>query len=29
LMAARNPAQRAREYLAIAKRVRPARPADN
>ena len=29
LMAARDPAHRAREYLAIAKRVRPARPADN
>ena len=29
LMAARDPAHRAREYLAIARRVRPARPADN
>lgn len=29
LMAARDPAHRAREYLAIAKRVRPARAADN
>jgi len=29
LMAASDPAQRAREYLAIAKRVLPARPARN
>jgi thiamine-phosphate pyrophosphorylase len=29
LMAARDPAHRAREYLAIARRVRPARPADH
>jgi thiamine-phosphate pyrophosphorylase len=29
LMAARDPAHRAREYLAIARRSRPARPADN
>jgi hypothetical protein len=29
LMAASDPAQRAREYIAIAKRVVPARPARN